>query len=210
MKLISESFRDGQRIPARHALGKPDPESHATFSDNVSPHLAWADLPAGTKSLVLVVHDPDVPSKPDDVNQEGKTVPATLPRVDFFHCVLVDIKPDASPIREGELANGVTVGGKDGPEGPRGTRQGLNNYTDWFAGDEKMGGKYFGYDGPFPPWNDEIVHHYHFTLYALDVDRCPVDGEFTGPDVLKAIEGHVLDSATIVGTYAINADAVEK
>lgn len=210
MKLTSESFQNGDRIPEKHALGKRDPQTHATFSDNVSPQLAWSDLPEGTQSLVLLVHDPDVPSKPDDVNKEGRTVPADLPRVDFFHCVLVDLRPDASPLREGELSKGVTEGGKEGPEGPRGTRLGLNNYTDWFEGDEKMGGRYFGYDGPFPPWNDSIVHHYHFTLYALDVARCPVDGTFTGPDVRKAIEGHVLGQAKLVGTYALNPDAVEK
>lgn len=207
MKLTSDGIRDGQPIPRKHALGKHDESSHATFSDNVSPHLAWSDLPAGTKSLALVVHDPDVPSKPDDVNKEGRTVPASLPRVDFFHCVLVDIPPDASPIREGELASGVTKGGKDGPEGPRGMRWGRNSYTDWFAGDPDMGGTYFGYDGPFPPWNDEIVHHYHFTLYALDVDRCPLEGELSAPEVRKAIEGHVLGEAKIVATYAINPNA---
>jgi hypothetical protein len=66
-----------------------------------------------------------------------------------------------------------------------------------------MAGEYFGYDGPCPPWNDEIVHRYHFTVYALDLDRCPVEGTFTGPDVLKAVEGHVLGEGSMVGTYAI-------
>ena len=70
-----------------------------------------------------------------------------------------------------------------------------------------MGGRYFGYDGPCPPWNDEIVHHYHFTLYALDCARCPVDGELRADDVRNAIAGHVLDQAEIVGTYAINPNA---
>ena len=67
-----------------------------------------------------------------------------------------------------------------------------------------MAGDYFGYDGPCPPWNDSIVHHYVFTLYALDVPRCPVEGNFTGPQVLRAIEGHVLDRASITGTYSLN------
>ena len=207
MKLTSESFGDGQRIPERHAMGKHDPSTHATFSDNVSPHLAWSDLPAGTKSLTLVCHDPDVPSKGDDVNKEGRAVPASLPRIDYYHWLLVDLAPDASPIHEGEFSSGVTKGGKDGPSGPRGTRQGINDYTSWFDGDSVMGGKYFGYDGPFPPWNDEIVHHYHFTLYALDVARCPIDGELRGADLHSAIEGHVLGTAKIVGTYAINPNA---
>ena len=34
-----------------------------------------------------------------------------------------------------------------------------------------MFGDYYGYDGPCPPWNDELVHRYVFTLYALDVPR---------------------------------------
>jgi phosphatidylethanolamine-binding protein (PEBP) family uncharacterized protein len=48
------------------------------------------------------------------------------------------------------------------------------------------------------------VHHYVFTLYALDVERAPVDGKFTGPDVLKAIGGHVLAKAAVTGTYTLN------
>ena len=67
-----------------------------------------------------------------------------------------------------------------------------------------MAGRYFGYDGPCPPWNDTIVHHYIFTLYALDVERCPVEGEFTGPEVLAAIAGHVLDQASFTATYSLN------
>lgn len=30
-------------------------------------------------SVVIICHDPDVPSKPDDVNKEGRTIPASLP-----------------------------------------------------------------------------------------------------------------------------------
>ena len=203
MQISSDSFKNGERIPARCAFGKPNPETHVELSDNKNPHLAWSGVPAGTKSLVLICHDVDVPSKPDHVNTEGVTVPASLPRVDFYHWVLVDLAPNSAPIAEGEFSNGITPKGKPGPEGLRGTRQGLNNYTQWFAGDESMAGNYFGYDGPCPPWNDEIIHHYHFTLYATDLEKCPVQGTFTGPDVLSAIAGHVLATASLVGTYAI-------
>jgi Raf kinase inhibitor-like YbhB/YbcL family protein len=196
MRLWSDSFKDGEAIPARYALGKPHSDTHVQLSDNVNPHFAWADVPAGTRSFVLVCDDVDAPTRPDNVNKEGVTVPADLPRADFYHWALVDLS--------------ATPKGKDGPEGPQGSRQGLNDYTQWFAGDADMAGEYFGYDGPGPPWNDELVHHYHFTLYALDVARCPVDGKFTGPDVLKAVEGHVLDRASIVGTYAIYPHARAK
>lgn len=203
MKLASDSFKDMAAIPARFAFCKPDPKTHAGLSENRNPHLAWSDLPAGTQSLVLVCHDYDVPSRPDDVNKEGRSIAASLPRVDFYHWVLVDLKPDA-PIREGEFSSGVTARGKKGPDGPRGTRQGLNDYTGWFAGDQDMAGDYFGYDGPCPPWNDAIVHHYVFTLYALKSPRCAVEGKFRGPDALKAVQGHVLGIAKITGLYALN------
>jgi Raf kinase inhibitor-like YbhB/YbcL family protein len=67
-----------------------------------------------------------------------------------------------------------------------------------------MAGDYYGYDGPCPPWNDELLHHYVFTLYALDIDRCPVEGRFGGTEVRNAIAGHVLAEAAITGTYSLN------
>lgn len=206
MKLSSDSFENNSPIPPECAFCVPDPESHVTLGMNHNPALSWSDVPEGTKSLVLLCHDPDVPSKPDNVNTEGKKLSKRMKRVDFFHWVLVDISADAVGIQEGEFSDEVTAGGKDGPQGPRGTRQGINDYTKWFESDEDMGGNYFGYDGPCPPWNDSIVHHYHFTLYALDLERCPVGDKFTGADVLSAIDGHVLDRARITGTYSLNPD----
>ena len=93
MKLTSQSFTDGARIPGEFAFCIPAAEGHVCLGANRNPQLAWADVPAGTKSFALVCHDPDVPSKGDDVNQEGRTVPASLPRVDFFHWVVVDLPP---------------------------------------------------------------------------------------------------------------------
>ena len=204
MKLVSSSFSDNGRIPAEFAFCAPDPKTHVTLSKNRNPELSWSGVPAGTKSLALILHDYDVPSKPDDVNQEGRTLSAKLPRVDFYHWVLVDLDPKSASIRAGEFSDGVTARGKKGPEGPRGTRQGINDYTMWFASDKEMAGNYFGYDGPCPPWNDEIPHHYVFTLYALDVPKCAVTGTFKGPDVLAAIRGHVLAQAALTGVYSLN------
>lgn len=204
MKLFCTGFKDGEAIPEEYAFGAADPNSHVALSDNRNPGLYWSGLPDGTRSLALICHDPDVPSRPDDVNQEGREVPADLPRVDFYHWVLVDIDPDSDEIAEGAYADGVSPGGKPGPEGPDGTRTGVNNYTDWFAGDEAMQGDYYGYDGPCPPWNDALLHHYVFTLYALDCERCPVDGRFGGPEVLRAISGHILGQASLTGTYTLN------
>ena len=204
MKLWSDNWTNGDPIPARFAAGKPDGAGQATFSDNLNPALQWSDLPAGTQSLVLVCHDFDVPSRGDDVNQPGREVPVDLDRVDFFHWLLVDLPPTLAGIAEGEFSRGFTARGKPGPAALHGARQGLNDYTGWFAGHAEMAGDYFGYDGPFPPWNDSLVHHYVFTLYALDVARLPVEGAFKGAEVRAALTGRVLNAATFSGTYTLN------
>jgi phosphatidylethanolamine-binding protein (PEBP) family uncharacterized protein len=204
MKLWSDSWTDGDRIPARHAAGRLGPDGQPTFSDNLSPHLAWSDLPEGTKSLALVCHDFDVPSRGDDVNKPDREVPADLPRVDFFHWLLVDLPPTLGELKEGEFSRGFTPRGKPGPQAAHGARQGLNDFTGWFAADKAMAGKYFGYDGPFPPFNDSLVHHYVFTLHALSADKLPLAGEFTGAQVREAIAGRVLAEATFSGTYTLN------
>ncbi len=204
MKLSSPNFEDNTEIPPSFAFCAANPDAHVSMSDNRNPAFAWKDVPEGTRSLVLLCCDPDVPGKADDVNQEDREIPADLPRVDFYHWVLVDLPPATRTIGEGDYSNAITARGKDGPDGPGGTRQGLNNYTDWFAGDADMEGKYFGYDGPCPPWNDSIMHHYVFTLYALDIERCPLDGEFGGAEVCSAIAPHILAQASITGTYSLN------
>ena len=97
--------------------------------------------------------------------------------------------------------------GKPGPGALHGARQGINDYTGWFASDPQMSGNYFGYDGPCPPWNDERIHHYVFTLYALDVPTLGVDGTFTGAAALAALQGHVLAQAAVTGIYTQNPAA---
>ena len=204
MKLTSESFVDGGVIPVEFAFGRIDPKQHVALSDNRNPHLAWDGVPPGTRSFAIICHDYDVPSKPDDVNQEGREVPADLPRVDFYHWVLVDLPADCRSVAAGSHSDGVTPKGKPGPAAPGGARHGINDYTSWFASDPDMAGDYYGYDGPCPPWNDSIVHHYVFTVYALDIEQLPVQGRFTGPDALKAINEHTLGQASITGTFTLN------
>jgi Raf kinase inhibitor-like YbhB/YbcL family protein len=204
VKLWSDSWANGDRIALRYAAGRLDEQGGVTFSDNVNPHLAWNELPAGTKSLVLICHDFDVPSKGDDVNKPDREIPSDLPRVDFFHWLLVDLPPSVTQIAEGEFSRGFTPRGKPGPAAPHGARQGINDYTGWFAGDTERAGHYFGYDGPFPPFNDSLVHHYVFTLYALGIARMPLEGTFNGAQVRAALAGHVLDAATYSGTYTLN------
>lgn len=204
MRLWSDSFQNEGPIPGEFAFCVKDSAHHVKLSNNRNPHLAWTDVPEGTHSFVLVCHDVDVPTRPDDVNQEGREVPADLPRTDFFHWLLVDIPPQMRSIEPGSFSKEVTPRGKGGPASANGTRQGINDYSAWFAGDHDMEGDYYGYDGPCPPWNDALIHRYQFTLYALDCDRLPLEGSFRGPQVMDAMEGHVLAKASISGTYTLN------
>ncbi|MBK1686500.1 YbhB/YbcL family Raf kinase inhibitor-like protein [Rubrivivax gelatinosus] len=204
MKLWSDSWTNGDRIPARYAAGRLDEAGQVGFGENLNPHLAWSDVPPEARSLVLVCHDFDVPSRGDDVNQPDREVPADLERVDFFHWLLVDLPPRPAVIAEGAYSRGFTARGKPGPDRPNGARQGLNDYTAWFAGDARFAGKYYGYDGPFPPFNDSLVHHYVFTLYAVVLERLPLEGDFTGPQVRRALAGHACAEATFSGTYTLN------
>lgn len=203
MELTTTSFSDGGVIPEKYAFAKPHPETRVTFAGNTNPQLAWSDAPEGTRSFALICHDYDVPSKGDDVNQPDREVPEDLPRVDFFHWVVVDLPRDKTSIEEGEWASGVVEKGRGAAEAPVGSH-GLNDFTGWFAEDPDMAGEYHGYDGPAPPWNDSIIHHYVFTVYALDVDSVDVSGSFTGHHVREAIEGHVLAEASLSGTYTQN------
>ncbi|KAF1023498.1 MAG: hypothetical protein GAK30_00449 [Paracidovorax wautersii] len=210
MKLISTSFANNAPIPAEFAFGTIADPGPVALSANRNPHLAWTDVPDGVLSFAVVCHDPDVPSRPDDVNQAGREVPEDLPRVDFFHWVLINLPAGTREIAAGSHSHGVTPRGKKGPQPElpvaAGVRHGLNDYTGWFAGDADMGGDYYGYDGPCPPWNDSIVHRYIFTVYALDVPRLEVAEHhpLTGAQVLAALEGRVVASAAVCGTYTLN------
>ncbi|MCL1694070.1 MAG: YbhB/YbcL family Raf kinase inhibitor-like protein [Actinomycetia bacterium] len=203
MELWSNDFSEGDPIPGEFAFCLPDADTHATFGPNRNPHLAWSGTPEGTRSLAIVCHDPDVPTKPDDVNVEGREVPEDLPRTDFFHWVLLELSPEVTEIGTAACSDGVTTRGK-GSESPFDCRQGINDYTGWFAGDEDMEGSYHGYDGPCPPWNDSLIHHYVFTVFALDTDSFELPESFGGAEARTALEGHVLDSATMTGTYTLN------
>ncbi|MGB0954706.1 MAG: YbhB/YbcL family Raf kinase inhibitor-like protein [Panacagrimonas sp.] len=204
MKLSSKSFQNNGLIPGRCAFAIKAPKGHVRFSDNQNPELSWSGAPAHTKSFVLTCIDPDAPTSADDVNVEDREVPLKLPRTAFSHWVMVDIPARVKSIEEGTCSRGISSGGKRQPAGPQGARQGINDYTAWFENDGDMRGEYFGYDGPCPPWNDSVIHHYRFEIYATDLERCPVDGAFSAAQAIEAIQGHILASARITGRYSLN------
>lgn len=152
LSIQSPSFTDGEEIPTTFTCeGK-----------NVSPALSWSGIPTGTKSLALVVDDPDAPDP-------------KAPKMTWVHWVLYDIPPAAAGLPEAVTAAVL----------PPGTREGLN---DW---------KRTGYGGPCPPIGR---HRYFHRLYALDT-VLPDLREPTKAALERAMAGHVLAQATLVGTY---------
>ena len=152
LSLTSSAFAAQGSIPAKFTCD----------GSNVSPPLGWSGVPKGTKSLVLVVADPDAPDP-------------KAPKMTWVHWVLYRLPPDATGLREAVPSKGL----------PAGTVEGAN---DW--------GK-TGYGGPCPPIGR---HRYVHTLYALDV-VLPDLGKATRAKLLAAMEGHVLATAELVGTY---------
>nr|WP_314606307.1 YbhB/YbcL family Raf kinase inhibitor-like protein [uncultured Janthinobacterium sp.] len=203
MKLWSETFRDGGLMPAGYAFAEIDPASRVRLAGNRNPHLAWDDVPNGTESLALFCIDPDAPQDASLANRDDQALPLTALRGDFYHWSLLDVPPAMRVIAAGEFSSGITPRGKAAAPG---LRQGINDYTGWFAGDAAMAGDYYGYDGPCPPWNDERIHHYIFRLYALDVPQLALPGRFTGQQAHAALYGHILDEAQLVVAYSLNPE----
>lgn len=79
------------------------------------------------------------------------------------------------------------------------TTQSLNENTGsgpFLQGATDFKGKQ-GYGGPCPPSG---THHYRFTLYALDT-MLDLPAGATKEQLLKAMQGHILEQTTLVGTY---------
>lgn len=135
------------------------PEIHTCDGVDTAPPLKWGGVPDSTKSLVLIVDDPDAPDP-------------KAPTRTYVHWVLYDIPPTTDGLTESGAA-------------PSGARNGLN---DW---------KNTGYGGPCPPIGR---HRYFFKLYALDTMLGDL-GTPTKDIVERAMSGHVLAQAELVGTY---------
>lgn len=93
--LLSTSFSHMEMMPARLTCDGQD----------ISPALSWTGIPEGTKSLVLIVDDPDAPD------------PAA-PKMTWVHWVLYNIPPDTVELAEGTAETAL----------PPGTLNGLNDW----------------------------------------------------------------------------------
>ena len=143
----------------------PIPKLYTCQGKDISPALAWSGVPAGTKSLALIVDDPDAPD------------PAA-PKMTWVHWVLYNLPAASTGLPEAVAPAAL----------PAGTREGRN---DW---------KRTGYGGPCPPIGR---HRYFHKLYALDV-VLPDLKQPTKAELERAMQGHVLASASWTGTYSLN------
>jgi Raf kinase inhibitor-like YbhB/YbcL family protein len=144
------------------AAGGEMPERLTCEGTDTSPSLEWTSVPPGTRSLALIVDDPDAPD------------PAA-PSMTWVHWVLYNMPPGTQSLAEGAARGHL----------PPGTREGRN---DW---------QRTGYGGPCPPIGR---HRYFHKLYALDVEL----PELHEPDkaaLERAMRGHVLAQAELIGTY---------
>jgi Raf kinase inhibitor-like YbhB/YbcL family protein len=97
------------------------------------------------------------------------------PRMTWVHWVLYNLPPSSTGLPESVAAAQL----------PQGTLEAVN---DW---------KRTGYGGPCPPIGR---HRYFFKLYALDV-RLPDLNRPTKKQLEEAMQGHILEQATLMGTY---------
>lgn len=95
----------------------------------------------------------------------------------WVHWVLYDVPPKFSELAEGVPTSEVT---------PEGMKQGRNDFDRT------------GYGGPCPPPGK--AHRYYFRVYALDIAPGLPAGA-TRDDLMRAIEGHVLEEAELMGRY---------
>lgn len=95
LNIKSSAFQPNGTIPTRYTCDGED----------LSPPLAWSNVPQGTESLALIMDDPDAPD------------PAA-PKMVWVHWVLYNIPPNVTTLHEGQASNDL----------PPGTQEGLNNW----------------------------------------------------------------------------------
>jgi Raf kinase inhibitor-like YbhB/YbcL family protein len=195
VQLTVAGLQDGKTISAPYAYCAPSADGKMADGKNMRPAVSWRDAPDGTKSFAVVMVDPDVPADFTDANQEGKIVASDAARQDFYHWVVVDIPAYQTKISAG---SGRGMDKKPLAFG----KEAVNDYASFLKDQDPA--LFKGYDGACPPWNDERLHHYHFRLYALDVESLHLPETFTGKEAAERIKAHSIGMAEVVGTYSLN------
>lgn len=177
MILTSPAFVSKGMIPLRYA-------NAGVGGKNFSPPLMWQNLPKGTKSLVLVVTDPDIPWG-EPVPVYGKLAdPGTLPCDLCAHWLVANIPASAKWLLE--EASPMNL--------PNGAIELQNSFVKLF------GAKSNGYQGPAPPPGMK-AHKYDFDLFALDVKGLELRPESDYAALTEKMAGHVLAVATLSGYF---------
>ena len=204
LKVSVDAFKNGEMIPNKYAFCVPAAQGHTAPGANFSPPISWSRGPRGTESYAILLYDTNSPAEQrDKINKEGVTLTAAISRRTFFHWVLVDIPRNIQSLKEGADSDARVVHGKPATPAAAGVR-GLNDYTKVTAGNDSTKGQYFGYDGPCPPWNDEVVHHYHFAVFALSARRLDLPPDFDGAAALEVMKDKILAQGEAVGLYTQN------
>ncbi len=204
LKVKVDSIKNGGTLANKYAFCVPAAQGHTTAGSNINPSISWSKGPRGTKSYAVILYDTDSPAEHREMmNKEGMTMTADIKRHDFYHWVLADIAPKVTSIKEGADSSARVLHGKPATPSAAGVK-GLNDYTKVTAANDAMKGQYYGYDGPCPPWNDELVHHYHFTVYALSVSSLNLPKDFDGPAAQDAMKGKILAQGELLGLYTQN------
>jgi Raf kinase inhibitor-like YbhB/YbcL family protein len=199
-----DSIKDGGMLSNKYAFCAPAAQGHTTGGPNINPSISWSKGPKGTKSFAIITYDTDSPAEQrEKMNKEGETLTSAVPRKNFYHWILVDIPVNTAAIKEGADSNARVVHGKPATPSAAGVK-GLNDYTKATAANDAMKGQYYGYDGPCPPWNDENLHHYHFTVYALSVPSLNLPKDFDGAAAQEAMKGKILAQGEVLGIFTQN------
>jgi Raf kinase inhibitor-like YbhB/YbcL family protein len=204
LKVKVDALKSGGTLANKYAFCAPAAQGHTKAGQNINPSISWSKGPYGTRSYAVILSDPKSPAEHREMmNKEGMTMGADVKRHDFYHWVLVDIPLNVRSIKEGADSNARVVHGKPATPSAAGVK-GLNDYTKVMAANDAMKGQYYGYDGPCPPWNDDVVHDYHFTVYALSVNSLDLPKDFDGAAALDAMKGKILAQGVVIGNYSQN------
>ena len=191
LKITSSAFEDGDEIPRKYGYEQ----------ENVSPPLKIENIPYGTKSLTLIMDDPDAM----DVVIDGEK-PFKDP---YVHWVAYNIKPYKNRTEPNSpFTSSIEIFESKPTSTPPITKDEINwSYLSQFI-TEQYGERFcmlgvngwdeFAYGGPAPP---DKTHTYVFKLYALKIELGGIS-LVTKADVEKAMEGHIVDQTTLEGTYA--------
>jgi Raf kinase inhibitor-like YbhB/YbcL family protein len=187
LSISVENIAENKAIPPHYALCKSTPDGKSTAGDNIRPEISWSGAPAETKSFAIIMHDPDVPKDFSSAGKDGTVIKADAPRQDFYHWGVVDIPASQTHIAGGSTAVGTGIS--------------VKNDLGAYMPDPK------NYGGPCPPWNDARLHHYHFTIYALNVASLKLGKDVSAKQVAAMLKknAHVVARGASVGTYTLNA-----